>query len=184
MAETTFDFFEVRAPGLGVLKDGSHVLMGGNENPEFPLALIACFLDQRWKLCQSALIILYPLAGLVKHKHEPARLPQRFLASSDVVQNGLDKKLDIVTISTNPAEVQTAFAHKAKIGNILFLSDAPNYEFGEKTGLLRTGMKFLMRTVMVVDENNIIQYVDFVPGGGLPQIEQALKAAEQVLAKS
>ncbi|MCA9483239.1 MAG: redoxin family protein [Nitrospina sp.] len=95
---------------------------------------------------------------------------------------GLDQKIDIVTISTNPADVQTAFANKAKIHNILFLSDAPNYEFGENTGLLRSDMKFLMRTVMVVDENNVIRYVDFVPGGGLPQIGEALKAAERVIA--
>ncbi len=97
---------------------------------------------------------------------------------------GLDKQVDIVTISTNPADVQTAFAQKAKIHNILFLSDAPGYEFGEKTGLIRRDMKFLMRTVMVVDEDNIIRYVDFVPGGGLPQIEEALKAARRVLEKS
>ncbi len=95
---------------------------------------------------------------------------------------GLDKKIDIVTISTNPPDVQTTFAKKAKIGNILFLSDSPQYDFGERTGLIRRGMNFLMRTVMVVDEKNVIRYVDFVPGGGLPDIDAALKAAEQVLA--
>ena len=42
-------------------------------------------------------------------------------------------------------------------------------------------MGFLMRTVMVVDENNVIRYVDFVPGGGMPAIDKALKAAKEVL---
>lgn len=95
---------------------------------------------------------------------------------------GLDQKLDIVTISTNPSDVQTAFAKKAKIENMTFLSDAPEYEFGNRTGLIYPNRKYLMRTVMVVDENNIIRYVDFVEGGGLPDIQGALKAANQVLA--
>lgn len=96
---------------------------------------------------------------------------------------GIDQKLDIVTISTNPSEVQTAFAKKAKIGNIMFLSDAPKYEFGQRTGLIYPDRKYLMRTVMVVDEKNIIRYVDFVEGGGLPDIKGALNAANEILAR-
>ena len=42
----------------------------------------------------------------------------------------------------------------------------------------------LRRTVLVVDEKNIIRYVDFVPGGGLPDIKGALNAAKQVLLES
>ena len=39
----------------------------------------------------------------------------------------------------------------------------------------------LRRTVLIADEKNIIRYVDFVRGGGLPNVEKALKAARQVL---
>ena len=35
---------------------------------------------------------------------------------------------------------------------------------------------------MVVDQNNIIKYIDFVPGGGLPNIKKALEAAQDLLA--
>ena len=94
---------------------------------------------------------------------------------------GLDKQLDIITISTNSAKGQHQFAQKAKISNLIFLSDNPDYEFGKNTGLLIDGMDMLRRTVLVVDENNIIRYVDFVRGGGLPNINKALKAARQVL---
>ena len=52
------------------------------------------------------------------------------------------------------------------IHNLVFLSDDPNFQFGRKTGLLIEGLGVLRRTVMVVDQDNIIQYVDFVPGGG------------------
>jgi len=94
---------------------------------------------------------------------------------------GLDKSIDIITISTNTAQGQDSFAKKAKISNLIFLSDNPNYNFGKNTGLLLEEMGMLRRTVLVVDEKNIIRYVDFVPNGGLPDIKGALNAAKQVL---
>ena len=63
----------------------------------------------------------------------------------------------------------------------MFLSDNPNFDFGKNTGLLIDGRGVLRRTVLITDEKNIIRYVDFVQGGGLPNIKKALKAARQVL---
>ena len=97
---------------------------------------------------------------------------------------GLDKEIDIITLSTNSAEAQHQFAKKAKIKNLLFLSDSPDFSFGKKTGLLIEGMDVLRRTVIVTDQNNIIRYVDFVPSGGLPNIKKALKAAQDLLEAS
>ena len=97
---------------------------------------------------------------------------------------GLDQYLDIVTISTNSAKGQYDFSKKAKINNMKFLSDAPDYQFGEKTGLLNKSFNYLKRTVLVVDENNIIRYADFVPGGGLPDINRALKEAKKILSET
>ncbi|GJL79550.1 MAG: putative thiol peroxidase [Nitrospinaceae bacterium] len=94
---------------------------------------------------------------------------------------GLDQFVDIITLSTNSAEGQKKFAQKAKINNLIFLSDAPEYDFGKATGLLNSSFGYLKRTVIVVDENNIIRYVDFVPGGGLPNIEKALASARMLL---
>ena len=81
---------------------------------------------------------------------------------------GLDKDIDIITISTNTAQGQKSFAEKANISNLIFLSDSPEFNFGKSTGLLIEGMNMLRRTVLVLDEKNIIRYVDFVPRGGLP----------------
>lgn len=97
---------------------------------------------------------------------------------------GLDKSVDIITISTNTAQGQDSFAKKANISNLIFLSDNPIFDFGKNTGLLMEGMGMLRRTVLVVDEKNIIRYVDFVPSGGLPDIKGALNAAKQVLLES
>ena len=90
---------------------------------------------------------------------------------------GLDKALDIITISTNSAEGQYKFAQKAKIKNLIFLSDAPGFEFGNRTGLLNESFRYLKRTVLIADEENIIRYVDLVPGGGMPNIKKALAKA-------
>ena len=93
---------------------------------------------------------------------------------------GLDKKVEIITLSTNTTEGQHQFSQKAKIHNLTFLSDSPEFIFGKKTGLLIDGLDMLRRTVIVADKNNIIRYIDFVPGGGLPNIKKALEAANDL----
>ena len=97
---------------------------------------------------------------------------------------GLDKHVDIITLSTNTMESQQEFAKKTKIQNLLFLSDMPEFHFGKNTGLLIEGLGVLRRTVIVADQNNIIRYVDFVPGGGLPNIKKALEEARNLLQES
>jgi len=94
---------------------------------------------------------------------------------------GLDQHMQLITISTNSAKDQARFATKAGINNMSLLSDRPQFDFGVRTGLLNHDFGFLRRTVIIADENNIIRYVDFVPGGGMPQIKKALRAAKIIL---
>ena len=95
--------------------------------------------------------------------------------------NGLDQHIDIITVSTNTPDGQYEFAKKANIHNLFFLSDNLGFQFGRSTGLLIEGMGVLRRTIIIADKDNIIRYVDFVPGGGLPNINKALKAASNLL---
>ena len=95
--------------------------------------------------------------------------------------NGLDKHIDIITVSTNTPDGQYEFAKKANINNLFFLSYNLGFQFGRSTGLLIEGMGVLRRTIIIADKENIIRYVDFVPGGGLPNINKALKAASDLL---
>jgi thiol peroxidase len=95
--------------------------------------------------------------------------------------NGLDKYVDIITVSTNSADGQHKFSNKSNIHNLTFLSDNPDYEFGRNTGLLIEGVNVLRRTIIIADKENIIRYVDFVSDGGLPNIDRALKAASDLL---
>ena len=95
--------------------------------------------------------------------------------------NGLDQHIDIITVSTNTPNAQSEFAKKANIHNLFFLSDNIGFQFGRSTGLLIEGMGVLRRTIIIADKENIIRYVDFVPGGGLPNINKALKVASDLL---
>lgn len=96
---------------------------------------------------------------------------------------GLDRHLDIVTLSTNSAQDQEQFAKKANISNITFLSDAPSYDFGKRTGLLLPKVGILHRAVIVADADNVIRYVELVRMGQLPNFEAAYAAARGLVSK-
>ncbi len=101
----------------------------------------------------------------------------RFSENND----GLDQHLEIVTISTNTSDDQTVFAKKARMTNVTFLSDAPAYDFGNKTGLLHPMHQILQRAVLVVDEQNVIRHLEIVPMSQLPNFQAAFDAARRVL---
>ena len=96
-------------------------------------------------------------------------------------KQGADRGLEIVTISTNTHEDQAAFADKAGIANITFLSDAPRFDFGNATGLLHPGRRILQRAVIVADGDNVVRYLEIVPMSQLPDIAAAMDAARGLL---
>ena len=97
---------------------------------------------------------------------------------------GLDEFIALVTMSTNTNMDQAKFATEAKIHNMTFLSDVPDFHFGRKTGLLLDDVDILHRAVLVLDENSIIRYVEIVPMSQLPNFEQAYRAVRRILPKS
>jgi thiol peroxidase len=97
---------------------------------------------------------------------------------------GLDAFIDLVTLSTNTNTDQAKFAKEAKIHNMTFLSDAPDFHFGQQTGLLLDEIDILHRAVIVLDEDSIIRYVELVPMSQLPNFEQAYRAVRRMLPKS
>jgi thiol peroxidase len=97
---------------------------------------------------------------------------------------GLDEFIDLVTLSTNTNTDQAKFAKEAKIHNMTFLSDAPDFYFGQKTGLLLDEIDILHRAVIVLDEDSIIRYIELVPMSQLPNFEQAYRAVRRMLPKS
>ncbi len=93
--------------------------------------------------------------------------------------SGLDKQVDLITVSMDLPFAQKRFAKEAKINNVTFLSDYQAAEFGKNTGLLIQPLHLLARTVLVVDKDNVIRYMQVVPEiTNLPDMQAAMEAAK------
>ena len=97
---------------------------------------------------------------------------------------GLDEFITLVTLSTNTNTDQEKFFKEANIHNMTFLSDFPDYHFGRITGLLLKEIDILQRTVIVLDEDSIIRYVEIVPMSQLPNFRQAYRVVRSLIAQS
>jgi len=94
---------------------------------------------------------------------------------------GLDKTVSLVTISRDLPFAQKRFAKSAKIGNVLFLSDYRDAEFGKRSGLLIEENRLLARAVMVVDKEGVIRYLEIVPElSELPDMKKAFAFARSI----
>lgn len=96
--------------------------------------------------------------------------------------NGLDKQVELVTISVDTPFAQDRFAKEAKINNVTFLSDFRGGDFGKAHGLLLADPHVLARAVLVVDQHNVIRYLQVTPNlGNMPDMEAAFNAARKLL---
>jgi len=96
--------------------------------------------------------------------------------------SGLDKMIELITISVDTPFAQGRFAKEAKIANVTFLSDYRGGDFGKAYGLLVEGPHILARTVIVVDKDNVIRYMQVTPElTQLPDMDAAFKAAKELL---
>lgn len=105
---------------------------------------------------------------------------QTHILSED--NKGLDKQVEMVTVSRDLPFAQGRFAKEAKIRNVTFLSDYNMREFGEKNGLTIAPLGLLARAVIVTDKDNIVRYLQVVPElTALPDMQAAMKAAKELL---
>ena len=95
---------------------------------------------------------------------------------------GLDQAVELVTVSVDTPFAQKRFANEAHINNITFLSDYRGGDFGKSYGLLVKDVHILARTVMVVDKDNVIRYLQITPElAQMPDMEAAFKAARGLM---
>ena len=98
---------------------------------------------------------------------------------------GLDKMVELITVSVDTPFAQKRFAQEAKIANVTFLSDYREGEFGNAHGLFLEGPHILTRAVMVVDKANTIRYLQITPElSQLPDMEEALQFARRLVTES
>ena len=98
---------------------------------------------------------------------------------------GLDRMVELITISIDTPFAQKRFAEEAKIANVTFLSDFRAADFGKAHGLLLKDPHFLSRAVMVVDKHNKVRYLQITPElAQLPDLDEAFRFAHSLITAS
>jgi thioredoxin-dependent peroxiredoxin len=98
---------------------------------------------------------------------------------------GLDKMVELVTVSVDTPFAQKRFAQEAHIANVTFLSDYRDAEFGKAYGLFLKGPHILARTVMVVDAQDTVRYLQITPElTQLPDLDEAFAVAKSLITAS
>ena len=99
--------------------------------------------------------------------------------------HGLDKLVELITVSIDTPFAQKRFAEGAKIRNVTFLSDFRDAEFGKSHGLLLKDPHLLARAILVVDSHNIVRYLQITPElAQLPNLDEAFKFARSLVTAS
>ncbi len=98
---------------------------------------------------------------------------------------GLDKMVELITVSVDTPFAQKRFAGEAKIGNVTFLSDYRGAEFGKTYGLFLKDPHILARSIMIVDKDNAVRYLQITPElTELPDMEEAFQFARSLITAS
>jgi len=86
-----------------------------------------------------------------------------------------------ITISRDTPFAQKRFAEEAKLTDIQYLSDYKEGAFGRSTGLLLDGPRLLARSVILVDKEGIVRYIQVVPDiTHLPDMDKAFAKAMEL----
>ncbi|SHO52266.1 thiol peroxidase [Desulfopila aestuarii] len=90
----------------------------------------------------------------------------------------LPSTIQRITISRDTPFAQKRFADEAKLTDIQYLSDYKEGAFGRSTGLLLDGPRLLARSVILVDKEGIVRYIQVVPDiTHLPDMDKAFAKA-------
>jgi thiol peroxidase len=94
----------------------------------------------------------------------------------------LPREVKMITVSRDTPFAQKRFAKEAKIKDIQFLSDYKEGAFGRATGLLMDGLMLLARSVIIVDKDGRVRYIQVVPEiTHLPDMERAIEEAQKLV---
>ena len=86
-----------------------------------------------------------------------------------------------VVISRDTPFAQKRFAKEAKLTNLQYLSDYKQGDFGRATGLLTEGAMLLARSIVVVDKQGTVRYIQVVPEiSHLPDMDKAFEEASRL----
>jgi thiol peroxidase len=93
----------------------------------------------------------------------------------------LPKSVKRIVISRDTPFAQKRFAKEAKLTDLQYLSDYKQGDFGRSTGLLTEGLMLLARSVIIVDKEGTVRYIQVVPEmSHLPDMEKAFEKATEL----
>ena len=88
----------------------------------------------------------------------------------------------VVTVSLDLPFAQARWCAAANANSHIVLSDYAERDFGKKFGTLIKELKLLTRAVFVLDKNNVVKYVQYVPEiTNEPDYEAEIKAAKELI---
>lgn len=87
----------------------------------------------------------------------------------------------IYTISMDLPFTQARFIKDNNIRGVKTLSDHLSVSFGKAYGVLIEDLRLLSRAVFIIDENDIVRYVEYVPEVSMPaDFDKALEALRRI----
>jgi thiol peroxidase len=93
----------------------------------------------------------------------------------------LSSNIERITISRDTPFAHRRFSEEAKLTDIRYLSDYREGAFGMATGLLAEDVRLLARSVVIVDQEGIVRYIQVVPEQShLPDMEKAFTFAHSL----
>lgn len=91
-------------------------------------------------------------------------------------------RVSVYVVSMDLPFAQARWCGAAEVENVTTLSDHRDASFGKNYGVLIEGLRLLARAIFVVDANNNITYVEYVPEvSSEPNYDEALAAAKAAL---
>jgi thiol peroxidase len=100
----------------------------------------------------------------------------------NVEADSLGENVVIVTVSADLPQAQKRWCGAAGVERVLMLSDYMNLPFGQAYGTAVPDLGVDQRAIFVVDANDVIRYVEYVPGiGQHPNYDAALAAVRALI---
>jgi thiol peroxidase len=94
---------------------------------------------------------------------------------------GLPKAVKRIVISRDTPFAQIRFAKESKLTDLEYLSDYKQGDFARSIGLLTEGLMLFARSVIIVDKQGIVQYIQVVPEmSHLPDLDKAFAKVKEL----
>ena len=95
---------------------------------------------------------------------------------------GLDERIVILTVSMDLPFTLNNWCAAAGVDRVKTLSDHKNTDFGQKYGVLLKDQRFFRRAVFVINQQDKVVYVAYMPAIGVePNYPEVLEAARRAL---